>query len=245
MNTALVILGGCGGIGRSVTSGARDAGYDVVVLDLPRSLDAHPPPAGVAAYPVDATNSEQLAEAASAIRERHQNIRGFVNTSGFMADKAPIVETDSAAWNEVVSGNLTSAFLSARQFAPMIMAGGSLVLTGSGLGARARPDYGPYAVSKAGIAMLTKQLALELAPDVRANCVAPSAVNTAFLRGGTGRSNERADARVDTAAFAANVPLRRLAEPDDIAGPILFLLSDAAKYITGQVLYVNGGAYMP
>ena len=241
----LVVLGGCGGIGRSVTSGALAAGHEVVVLDLPRSLEAHPPPANVATFAIDAAEADQLAEVASDIGGQYGEIQGFVNTSGFMTEKVPLVETDLRAWDEVVSGNLTSAFLAARFFAPLIRLGGSLVMTGSGLGALPRPDYGPYAVAKAGIAMLTKQLALELAPEVRANCVAPSAVNTAFLHGGTGRSDEQADSLVDKTAIIANTPVGRMAEPQDIAGPILFLLSSAASYITGQVLYVNGGSYMP
>jgi 3-oxoacyl-[acyl-carrier protein] reductase len=120
-----------------------------------------------------------------------------------------------------------------------------MVMTGSGLGASPRPDYGAYAVAKAGIAALTRQLALELAPNLRVNCVAPSAVDTAFLTGGTGRSQESDTPILDRDAVAASIPLQRLATPEDIADPILFLLSDHARYITGQTLYVNGGALMP
>ena len=91
---------------------------------------------------------------------------------------------------------------------------------------------------------MTRQLALELAPKCRVNCVAPSAVNTAFLRGGTGRSDEQQAERLDREAYAKTIPLGRIAEPRDITGPIQFLLSPATGYVTGQVLQVNGGTYM-
>jgi len=92
---------------------------------------------------------------------------------------------------------------------------------------------------------MTRQMAIELAPDVRVNCVAPSAVDTSFLRGGTGRSNEDETVRLDLQAYASAIPLKRIAAPADVTGPILFLLSENAAYMTGQVLHVNGGAYMP
>ena len=75
--------------------------------------------------------------------------------------------------------------------------------------------------------------------------MAPSAVDTAFLTGGTGRSRGSDTPVLDRDAVAASIPLKRLATPEDIADPILFLLSEHARYITGQTLYVNGGAYMP
>jgi 3-oxoacyl-[acyl-carrier protein] reductase len=121
----------------------------------------------------------------------------------------------------------------------------SLVHTASGLGAWARPNYGAYGPAKAGLILLTKQLALENAPRVRVNAVAPGAVDTAFLRGGTGRSDESGAPRVDPASYGSVVPLGRIAVPGDVAGPVIFLLSPASHYMTGQTLHVNGGTYMP
>ncbi len=121
----------------------------------------------------------------------------------------------------------------------------SLVNIASGLGAYIRPHFGAYAASKAGMIALTKTLALEHAPRVRANAVAPGPVDTAFLRGGTGRSNEDAAPNIDIDAFKALNPMRRIAVPDDIVGPVLFLLGPDSGYMTGQTLWVNGGAYMP
>ncbi len=241
MSDRLLILGGCGGIGRVLTDASRSAGYEPIVLDLPASIAAHPP-ADVEAIPVDASDHESLEQAA---RDIPDGLAGFVNLCGFTPDPKPVLETDPATWAHVIDGNLNAAYHAARIVAGKIRSGGAVVQVGSGLGHFARPGYGPYAISKAGIAALTRQMALELAPHIRVNCVAPSAVDTAFLRGGTGRSDEQRQIWLDMEAYQAAIPLRRIATSEDVTAPILFLLSDGAGYITGQVLQVNGGAYMP
>jgi 3-oxoacyl-[acyl-carrier protein] reductase len=239
MTKTLAILGGCGGIGRQLVSDAAQGGWQPVVLDLARSLAAHAP--DVRAIEVDAKDPASLHRAADDLGE----IAGFVNLCGYAGDAQPVMEQGGDDWNDLIAGNLGAAFHAAQAFAPRIKKGGAMVMTGSGLGHFARPGYNAYAVSKAGIAALTRQLALELAPDIRVNCVAPSAVDTAFLRGGTGRSDEQQAERLNRDTYGANIPLGRIAEPQDITGPILFLLSGAAAYITGQVIHINGGAFMP
>jgi 3-oxoacyl-[acyl-carrier protein] reductase len=117
------------------------------------------------------------------------------------------------------------------------------VNTASGLAVRVKEGYGPYASAKAGLIAMTKALALENAPLIRANVVAPGAVNTAFLSGGTGRSSRAV--QLDVEAYAKSLPLGRVAEPEDVIGPILFLAGEASRYMTGQVLFVNGGGFMP
>ena len=241
MKKLLAILGGCGGIGRQLVADAQAAGFTPIVFDLPRSIDAHSID-GVEMHPVDASDPDDMERAAACLSEP---LQGFVNLGGFVTGDEPLVARAPSEWNEVMSGNLNAAFFAARAFAPRIAKGGSIVQVGSGLGHFARPGYGPYAIAKAGIAAMTRQMAIEMAPDVRVNCVAPSAVDTAFLRGGTGRSNEDEDIRLDVDAYSAAIPLRRVAVPADVTGPVLFLLSDRAGYITGQVLHVNGGAFMP
>lgn len=234
----LVVLGGCGGIGRDLVAAAGAAGHEVTVLDLANSIAQHPP--SVRAIGVDVMRPDTLIDAADGIG----GIDGFVNLCGFMAPPRPVADYPPDLWDELLAGNLTAAYHASRAFAPRIAPGGAMVHVGSGLGHNARPGFGAYAVSKAGIAALTRQLALELAPDIRVNCVAPSAVDTSFLRGGTGRTGD-SPPPVDLDAYAAAIPMRRIARPDDITGPILFLLGDGARYVTGQVLHVNGGAFMP
>jgi 3-oxoacyl-[acyl-carrier protein] reductase len=239
MSKVLAILGGCGGIGRQLVQDAARDGWEPVVLDLARSIEAHAPT--VRSVAVDAKDPVSLHDAADALGE----IDSFVNLCGYASASEPVATQDTSVWDDLIAGNLGAAFHGAQAFAPRIAKGGAIVMTGSGLGHFARPGYNAYSVAKAGIAALTRQLALELAPDIRVNCVAPSAVDTAFLRGGTGRSDENEAERLDRAAYGASIPLGRIATPEDITGPILFLLSGSAAYITGQVIHINGGAFMP
>jgi 3-oxoacyl-[acyl-carrier protein] reductase len=241
----IAILGGCGGIGRAVVSACLGAEAEVAVLDLPRSLAAFPPPARVRSFGLDATDEASVAAAFAALDAAWGALDGYVGLAGFMTRRTPVAETAPEAWDELVDGNLRSAFLCARAALPLLLRGRdpSLVLVSSGLATRVAPGYGGYAASKAGLLALAKAIAAENAPRLRANCVAPGAVDTEFLTGGTGREARRAS--IDREAYLRTVPMGRLALPGDVAGPILFLLGPASCYMTGQVLYVNGGGLTP
>ena len=101
--------------------------------------------------------------------------------------------------------------------------------------------YTHYGAAKAGVVALTKGLARENAPQVRVNAVAPGLTNTAFLTGGTGR--EQIFDGIDADKYGKRVPMKRMAEPQDMTGPILFLLGPAAAFINGEMLIVDGGVY--
>jgi len=238
----VLVAGGCGGIGRAVVAAARAAGLRVAVFDLARSLAAQPVPRGVPAYALDAAQPESVAAAYAALRRRWRGIDGLVNLVGFALERVPVAATAPAAWNEVIEGNLRAAFLLCRGALPM-MGRGSIVNVASGLALRVLPGFAPYSAAKAGIIALTKALAVENAPAIRANAVAPAAVDTAFLRGGTGR--RRTAQHLDVAGYVKTIPLARLARPADVVGPVLFLLGPASAYMTGQVLWVNGGGLTP
>ena len=243
----VAVLGGCGGIGRSLVAGLLAKGDEVAVLDLPVSLERHPPPAGVLALPVDGSETASVDAAFGSLRLAWGTLDGFVNLAGFMIGLKPLRDVPPDDFDDVVEGNVRTTFLACRAAMPLLEAGqnGSLVNIASGLAQFVRPGYGPYAASKAAMIALTKTLAHEHAPKVRCNVVAPGAVETAFLRGGTGRSDEAAPPTLDVAAYSAMIPLKRIAVPEDIVGPILFLLGPGSRYMTGQCLWVNGGAYMP
>src|SRR5690606_38039821 len=107
---------------------------------------------------------------------------------------------------------------------------------------------GAYAASKGGLISLTKALAAEYAPQIRVNAVAPGAVETDFLAGGTGREsieNDRSWFDNLKDKYVANIPLGRTATPADIAGPIFCLCGSSARYMTGQLLHLNGGRLTP
>ena len=242
----LLVAGGCGGIGRALVQAALAQGARVAVLDLPASIDRHRPPEGVVCLAVDAADRGGLSQACATLGDQWGGLDGAVNLIGFMGAAQPLAQTPMSVWDEVMRGNLDAAHALSAAAQPLLARGegASLVHVASGLGMVARPNYGPYSIAKAGLIMMTRQLALEWAPAIRVNAVAPSAVDTAFLRGGTGRSDESQPTRFDTAAYGRSIPLGRIAEPDDVVGPILFFLSDAARYVTGQTLQVNGGAFM-
>jgi len=214
----LCILGGCGGIGRSLVVAGLAAGYDLAVMDLKAALDRH-----------------------------WGALDGFVNAAGFLIARRALAETPADEFDVTTNGNLRTTFLTCKAAMALLEKGRapSLVNIASGLGGYIRPQYGPYAASKAGMIALTKTFALEHAPRVRVNAVAPGPVDTAFLRGGTGRSNEDGAPTIDVAAFNALIPMRRIAVPEDVVGPVMFLLGPDSGYMTGQTLWVNGGAYMP
>lgn len=235
----LVALGGCGGLGRDLTARALRDGWRVTVLDLPTSLAAHPPTC--------ASRAIDLCDPASitAAFDRIGAIDGFVNLSGFAGPRQPLSETPLASFDEVMGGNHRGAFLATMAALPGLRAGTNpaIVTIASGLAQSIAPGFGVYGAAKAALIHLTKTLALELAPGIRVNAVAPAAVDTAFLRGGTGRAVT--DVVIDTAAYTAAIPLKRMATPADVTGPILFLLGDDAAFLTGQTIWINGGAYMP
>jgi 3-oxoacyl-[acyl-carrier protein] reductase len=241
----VLVAGGCGGIGREVVGALAAGGAQVAVLDLERSIREHPVPAGVQAHAVDATDERSVAAVFAALARDWDGLEGFVNLVGFSPRLAPLAALPAATWMETVAGNLNAAFLLCRAALPLLKKGkhAALVNASSGLGLRSMPGYGPYSASKAGIVSLTKTLAMENAPAVRANAVAPAAVDTQFLTGGTGR--DQRETHIDLAGYVKAIPMGRVAVAADVAGPILFLLGPASVYMTGQVLYVNGGMLTP
>ncbi len=243
----LCILGGCGGIGRSLAAAGPAAGYDVAVMDLEAALKRHPPPPGTLAIGIDGSDEASVVQAFEAVRKHWGALDGFVNAAGFMIARRPLSETPADEFDSTTKGNLRTTFLVCKAAMKLLEKGeaASLVNLASGLGAYIRPQFGPYAAAKAGMIALTKTFALEHAPRVRANAVAPGPVDTAFLRGGTGRSKEEGASTIDVATYAAINPMGRIATPEDIVGPVMFLLGPGSAYMTGQTLWVNGGAYMP
>lgn len=242
----LLIVGGCGGIGRAVMRGALDYGLEVAIFDLPRAIEKFPPPTSVPCWTVDAQQTEALAKAMQELVGEWKHIDFLVNLAGYITNFGPIRDFESEEWKSMQDGNLYPTLFACQQAIPHIRPGGAIVNMSSGLGFGGRPGYGPYSLAKAGLVSLTKTLASELAPDIRVNVVAPGAVQTAFLSGGLGHDGDEGlpPKRVDLEAYKRIVPLGTVARPEEIAAPILFLLGEGASHITGQTLHINGGAMM-
>lgn len=244
----IAVVGACGGIGRRLVERLLAAGCEVAALDLPASLERHPSPEGARAISLDATDEAAVEAAFAQVDAAFGALDGLVNLVGFARERVPVEQTSLGTWEEVIEGNLASTFLACRAALPLLHRGteAAIVNTSSGLALKPTPGYGPYSVAKAGVLALTRLIAQENAPRVRANAVAPAAVDTAFLRGGTGRGGDDATGtRLDLEAYLRAVPLARIAQADDVVGPILFLLGPASAYVTGQTLHVNGGLLMP
>jgi 3-oxoacyl-[acyl-carrier protein] reductase len=243
----VLIAGGCGGIGRALVDECLRGQLRVAVVDLAASIAAHPVPATVAAFPCDAADETSVQTAMSQVQHALGGLDAFVNLCGFRVAPLTIDAMPTELWDEAVRGNLRGAFVLSKHALPLLRQGSapSMVHVTSGLGSYGGVGYGPYSVSKGGMNTLVRALARENAPWLRVNAVAPGYVDTAFSRGGTGRSDEAQPLAFDVAAYERAVPLGRVAAPADIVGPILFLLGSAAAFLTGQVLHVNGGAYLP
>ncbi len=240
----MVVVGGCGGIGRQLVLTACAAQLDVIVVDLERSIEQFPPPENLTAISCDATQSSEVSAAFSDIEKRWGAIDHLVNFVGFTKEQIPIAEMEETEWDEIIDGSLKSAFLIARYGIPLLRqsGGGVLLNMASTFGVSVRHvGYGPYATAKAGIINLTRALACECAPHIRVNAIAPGLIDTEFLRGGTGR--EAKESRIDRDAVVQSVPMGRIGDPMDIVGTILFLASPAASYITSQTIHVNGGLW--
>lgn len=239
----IAILGGAGGIGRALVASLTAKGHKVAVLDLPQSLERHP--LDVPSVPIDVLQEPSITEAFGVLARLFPHLDGFVNLAGYYSGLTPLADMSTELFDDTLQGNLRGAFLAARAVLPLMTEGSAMVMVSSGLAQNIRPGYGPYSAAKAGLIALTKTLAVENAPRVRVNAVAPGLVDTAFLRGGTGRSEEDAEALINMEAYRNALPMKRLAVPSDIVGPIEFLLSPDSSYMTGQTLWINGGGFMP
>ena len=239
-----VVTGGNRGIGRATALLLARAGADVALTYHRRRSEAESVVAEIVglgrrgfAVGGDLADPAVASGLAAEVRRVFGRLDCFVANAGIWpSDEVPLAELTDARWRQTMAANLDAVFLSTRAALGLMGPGGRVVIVSSTAGQRGEAGHADYAATKgAGIA-LTKSLAIECAPDILVNCVAPGWVDTemcepAFANGGRER-------------IAATIPLRRIPPPDDIAGPIVFLCSDLARHLTGEVLNVNGGSVL-
>ncbi|MSO64846.1 MAG: SDR family oxidoreductase [Alphaproteobacteria bacterium] len=240
----VVVSGGCGGIGRAIVRACVETDLDVAVLDLQRTHDQSPVPKGVRFIPFDAHDEDSVQAAFAALAQHRPAIDAVMNLVGAGNAPGPLTTKDVKHFDEDISRNLRSAFLISKHAMPLLKASGvgSLVHTASGVAYRPLKNVGAYAAAKGGLVSLSKTLAIENAPDVRVNVVAPGGVSNKVKVSAAGAIGPGG---LDVSAVTRMIPLGRVAEPEDLVGAFLFLAGPMSRQMTGQVLHVNGGAVMP
>jgi 3-oxoacyl-[acyl-carrier protein] reductase len=236
-----VVTGASQGLGREIATLLHRAGAGVVVNYWPDPADANRRQADslvaalgdrAVAHPADVRDPDAMAALMEAAVARFGRLDILVNNAGIIRDRS-LRNMTAPEWQDVIDTNLTGVFNACRAAAPRLADGGRIVSLSSVSAFLGFFGQANYAAAKAGVVALTKVLAREMARRrITVNAVAPGVALTEM-----GRSIPE-EAR---AAMLANVPLGRFAEPEEIAGAVLFLVSPLASYVTGQTLHVNGG----
>jgi len=237
----MLITGGTAGFGLSTATSAHRLGARIAIAarraDRGQAVAAEL--GGEALFvAADVASERDVQRLIGAVLDRWGRLDVLVNNAGMLRRK-PVLEEDAAGWDAIQAVNLRGVFLCCRHALPHLIASkGAIVNVASTLAIRTTHGRTPaYDASKAGVLALTRALAVRYGPEgVRSNAVCPGFIPTELNRDAWGSWSEQ-----DRAAFAARIPLRRLGTPEDVSGAILFLASDAAGWINGVALPVDGG----
>ncbi|HEY8474139.1 MAG TPA: SDR family oxidoreductase [Natronosporangium sp.] len=237
---AAIVTAASRGIGLAIARALVERGDRVLITGrneqtLAEAAASLGPPERVRWVAGKAHDEAHQATAVAAALEAFGRIDYLVNNVGTNPVFGPLVETSTDAVRKILDINVVSALGWTQRVHAAWQAdhGGAVVNLSSVAGLRPAPGIGGYGMSKAALSYLTAQLALELAPSVRVNAVAPAIVKTRFAQAlYAGREDD----------VVAGYPLGRLGVPDDVAGAVAFLLSDAASWLTGQTIVIDGGS---
>jgi len=243
----VLITAGGAGIGRAMAQAYHDAGHDVWVTDVDAaSLDGIAWRGSVA----DASDEVQVAELFNDIKAEWGELDVLCANAGIAGPTALVEDVALVDWQNCVSVNLEGAFLAAKYAAPLMKARGrgAMIFTSSTAGIYGYPNRAPYAAAKWGIIGLMKTLAMELGPfGIRANAICPGAVEGPRMEGVLNREAAAKGMTRDAvyAGYAAGTSMRAFVTAEDIADMAVFLGSDAAKRVSGQVIAVDGHTENP
>jgi 3-oxoacyl-[acyl-carrier protein] reductase len=246
VNSVAIVTGGSRGIGRAIATTLADAGFRVAVNYRSAEREAREVIEKIGAVGGEARavrgDVGVPADAQALVRsvlDAWGRIDVLVNNAGVSTPGITLADLPVEEWDRVLRVNLSGPFHLTRAVLPHMRErrSGHIVNLSSNVTQRFPATYGAYTVSKVGIDALTRVLAKEEGPNgIRVNAIAPGPVDTDMLREALAvMGRERAE------TFVTSVPLGRIGRPEEIAAVIRFLVSEAASYVTGQVIYVNGG----
>ncbi len=244
-----VVTGGSRGIGRGIAFGLAQAGADVVVTSrkLPdlEAVAGEIKALGRKAVPIAAHlgRIENIPTLVDQIMKEFGRIDILVNNAGASPAMGTVLECEERLWDTIMNLNLKGLYFMSQAVARIMkdQGGGSIIHISSMDGIKPEPYVGIYSISKAGVIMATKSMALELAPyNIRVNSIAPGPISTKMLDSHWFHLPEE-QAKAEKEKAARMVPLKRIGEPDEIAGAAIYLASDASSFTTGETILIDGG----
>jgi glucose 1-dehydrogenase len=243
-SNVVIITGAAGGIGRATVQLFHESGWRVIGVD--RASYGEPFPETGFFVQADISKPEDLEHIFSQVKSFTQNLAALVNNAAVQIAK-PLIETSAEEWDDVMSSNLRSVFLSTKLAYPLFKAGGggAIVNVSSVHAVATSANIAAYAASKGGLLALTRAMAIEFAPDnIRVNTILPGAVDTPMLHAGLSRGHVgEGDLYQRLENLANKTVIGRVGTPAEIAHAIFFLADGTqSSFMTGQALIVDGGA---
>jgi 2-hydroxycyclohexanecarboxyl-CoA dehydrogenase len=239
-----IVTGAGSGIGQAIARRLAADGLRVAVADLDlaaaqRTCDLVAEDGGAAVTShMDVADPDSVAAAVTAVVDVYGRLDVLVNNAGVFPGEGPVEDTELATWERILAVNLTGPFLCVRAAVPpMVRSGGGRIVNIASRAWLGSPRLASYSASKGGVISLTRSLALELGPRaITVNAVSPTSIDTPLFAGMDELERQQVLARMQVQ------PIPRLGRPDEVAAVVAFLASREAEYITGQHVYVGGGA---